>query len=117
PPARDPDVSQLPTVASRSFPSRRDRERERRIRTSFRYSHLHLGLLQPVRHPHLAVHRRRGGVVLVRLLALARAPVELAAAEMAVGDKGAHADFTSGLRTTRPATSSRLEGRPWRSLR
>src|SRR5262250_3213778 len=34
--------------------------------------HLRLCLLQPVRHPHLAVHRRRGGEVLFRLLALAR---------------------------------------------
>src|SRR5262245_55619599 len=30
----------------------------------------------------------------MRLLALARAPVELAEAEMAVGDEGAHAEFT-----------------------
>jgi hypothetical protein len=35
------------------------------------------------------VHRRRGGEVLMRLLALARAPVELAEAEVAVGDEGA----------------------------
>src|SRR5215470_16020835 len=53
-------------------------------------SRLRLRLLQPVRHPHLAVHRRRGGEVLLRLLALARAPVELAEAEVAVGDEGAH---------------------------
>src|SRR5215831_11987636 len=51
--------------------------------------HLRLRLLQPVRHPHLAVHRRRGGEVLLRLLALDRAPVELAKAEVAVGDEGA----------------------------
>src|SRR5262245_61805204 len=42
-----------------------------------------LRLLQPVRHPHLAVHRRRGGEVFLRLLALARAPIELAEAEVA----------------------------------
>src|SRR5262249_3596283 len=52
-----------------------------------------LCLLQPVRHPHLAVHRRRGGEMLLRLLTLARAPVELAEAEVAVGDEGAHASL------------------------
>src|SRR5215831_1260318 len=29
-----------------------------------------LRLLQPVRHPHLTVHRRRGGEMILRLLAL-----------------------------------------------
>src|SRR5262245_20981814 len=52
-------------------------------------------LLQPVRHAHLAVHRRRGGEMLLRLLALARAAVELAEAEVAVGDEGAHGEVTS----------------------
>src|SRR5262249_22289991 len=52
-----------------------------------------LRLLQPVRHPHLAVHRRRGGEVLLRLLALARASVAPAETEVAVGDEGAHAEF------------------------
>src|SRR4029453_12220470 len=61
---------------------------------SRRLSQLRLRCRQPVRHPHLAIHRRRGGEVLLRLRALARAPVELAEAEMAVGDEGAHA---SGL--------------------
>jgi hypothetical protein len=32
------------------------------------------------------------------------APVELAEAEVAVGDKGAHGDFNSILRTTRPVS-------------
>src|SRR5262249_47438673 len=50
-------------------------------------------LLHPVRHPHLSIHRRRGGEMLLRLLALARAPVELAEAEVAVGDEGAHAEL------------------------
>src|SRR5262245_8685665 len=50
-----------------------------------------LRLLQPVRHAHLAVHRRRGGEVLLRLLAFTRASVELPEAEVAVGDEGAHA--------------------------
>ena len=44
--------------------------------------HLRFRLLQPVRHPHLAVHRRCGGEMLLRLLTLARAPVELAEAEV-----------------------------------
>jgi hypothetical protein len=52
---------------------------------------LRLCLLQPVRHPHLAVHRRRGGEALLRLLALARAPVELAEAVVAVGQERVHA--------------------------
>src|SRR5262245_17266786 len=60
-------------------------------RSQAQFHHLGLRLLQPVRHPHLAVHRRRGGEVLLRLLTLARAPVELAEAEVAVGDKGSHA--------------------------
>src|SRR6266436_9043327 len=55
--------------------------------------HLHLHLLQPVRHTHLAVQRRRGREVFSGLLALAGAPVELAEAEVAVGDEGAHAEF------------------------
>src|SRR6516164_4377385 len=45
------------------------------------------GAVQPVRHPHLAVHRRRSGKMLLRLVALASAPVELAEAEVAVGDE------------------------------
>src|SRR6266849_4307477 len=54
-------------------------------------THFHLRLLQPEPHVHLAVHRRRGGEVLLRLLPLARAPRELAEAEVAVGDERAHA--------------------------
>jgi hypothetical protein len=53
--------------------------------------------------------------VLQRLLTLARAPVELAEAEVAVGDERAHADFISRLWTTRPVTSSRRAGRPCRN--
>src|SRR5262245_21063574 len=49
------------------------------------------GLSKPVRHPHLAIHRRRDGEVLLRLLALVRGHVELAEGEEAVGDEGAHA--------------------------
>jgi len=46
---------------------------ELKLLASRRLSHLRLRLLQPLRHPHLAVHRRRGGEVLLRLLARARA--------------------------------------------
>src|SRR5215467_223406 len=53
--------------------------------------HVWLRLLEPEPHVHLAVHRRRGAEVLARLLTLARAPVELAEAEVAVGDERAHA--------------------------
>src|SRR5689334_7875644 len=52
-----------------------------------------LRLLQPVRHPHLAVHRRCGGEVLLRLFQLVRAPVELAEAEMAVGGQRTHPEL------------------------
>src|SRR5690349_21834088 len=51
---------------------------------------LRLRLLQPVRHVHLLIKSRRDGQVLVRLVAPARAPIELAEAEMAVGGEGAH---------------------------
>jgi len=53
--------------------------------------HLRLRLFQPVRHVHLAVHRHCGSEVLSRLLTLACVSVELAEAEVAVGDEGAHA--------------------------
>ena len=56
-------------------------------------SQLRLCLLQPVRHPHLAIHRRRRGEMLLRPLALADAPGELAKAEVAVGDEGAYASL------------------------
>src|SRR5205823_14570121 len=58
---------------------------------SSQFLHLRLRLLQPEPHVHLAVHRRSGGEVLAGLLLLARAPTELAEAEVAVGDEGAHA--------------------------
>src|SRR5215470_4356446 len=58
---------------------------------SRRVPRLRFRLLQPEPHVHLAVHRRRGREVLLCLLALARALVELAEAEVAVGDEGAHA--------------------------
>jgi hypothetical protein len=46
-----------------------------------------LRLLQPEPHVHLAVHRRREGEVLAGLFLIARAPGELAEAEVAVGDE------------------------------
>src|SRR5215467_13446873 len=52
---------------------------------------LSLRLLEPEAHVHLAVHRRREGEVLLRLLTLARACEQLAEAEVAVGDERAHA--------------------------
>ena len=51
------------------------------------------GLVQPVRHTHVVVHRRRGGEVLAGLLTLACPPIEPAKAEMAVGDFGAHPEL------------------------
>src|SRR5262249_30907553 len=58
---------------------------------SYQLSHLSLRLLQPVRHPHLAVHRRRGGDVFASLLPLVRSPVKPAQTEMAMGHERAHA--------------------------
>src|SRR6266566_526280 len=58
-----------------------------------RTASVRLRLLQPEPHVYLAVHRRRGGEVLLRLLSLACAPVELAEAEVAVGDERAHAEL------------------------
>src|SRR5262249_60701006 len=50
-------------------------------------SELGLHLFQPVRHPHLAVHRRRGGKMLAGFLMPAGPPVEIAEAGVAVGDE------------------------------
>src|SRR5258705_6108094 len=55
--------------------------------------HFRLRLLQPVRHVHLAVHRRRSGEMLARVIPLVCSPVELAEAEVAVGDERPHADL------------------------
>jgi hypothetical protein len=54
---------------------------------------LHLRLLQPEPHVHLAVHRRGGGEVLLGRLMVAGPPVELAEAEVAVGEKRAHPEL------------------------
>src|SRR5260370_3957992 len=53
--------------------------------------HLRLGRLQPELHAHLAVHTRCGRQLPLRILPLARAPVELAEGEVAVGDERSHA--------------------------
>src|SRR6266849_3300596 len=52
-----------------------------------------LPLLQPEAHAHFAVHRRRSSEKLMRLLALAGAPVELGEAKMAVRLERAHAEL------------------------
>jgi hypothetical protein len=54
--------------------------------------YLSLCLLQPEPHLHLPIHSRGRGQVLVGLRTIAGAAVELAEAEMAVGDEGAHAE-------------------------
>src|SRR5215470_18177549 len=88
--------SVMVSVASNSFSQLSHRNSYRGINSSSQLASarrvfLCLRLLQPVRHIHCSIHRRRGGQVPLRLLALARASVELAEAEMAVGDEGAHA--------------------------
>jgi hypothetical protein len=50
---------------------------------------LGVGLFKPKPHVHFDVHRRRGGEMLPRLLALVGKAVQLAEAEVAVGDEGA----------------------------
>src|SRR5262245_11469294 len=49
-----------------------------------------LTLLQPEPHVHLSAHRCRGDEAVLRLLPLVRAPGELAEAEVAARDQGAH---------------------------
>jgi hypothetical protein len=58
-----------------------------------RVSQLSLRLLEVKPHVHLAVHRRSEGEVLARLLVLSGTPVELAEAEVTVGDERAHAEL------------------------
>src|SRR5262245_33585958 len=67
-------------------------ERRAARRTAL-YLLLDLGLLQPVHHPHLAVHRRRGGEMLPRPVALGRVAVELTEAAVAVGSEGTHGEI------------------------
>src|SRR5215831_18833591 len=70
--------------------------------------HLSLSLLQPVRHAHLAVHRRGSGEVLAGLLTLSRAPVEFAEAEVAVGDERSHAELGGERHSLLEMRSSRV---------
>src|SRR5262249_30063237 len=74
--------------------------------------HLSLSLLQPVRHAHLAVHRRGSGEVLAGLLTLSRAPVEFAEAEVAVGDERSHAERRR-QRQGKPIALASLPRRQW----
>src|SRR4029450_5194257 len=55
-------------------------------------AHGRVGLLLPEPHIHLTVHRRRRAEVLLRPFVLVGAAVELAEAEVAVGDDWAHAE-------------------------
>src|SRR5215471_18967805 len=88
--------SVMVSVASNSFSQLSHRNSYRGINSSSQLAsarrvYLRLRLLQPEPHVHLAVHRRRGGEVFLCQLAFACAPIELAEAEVAVGDEGAHA--------------------------
>src|SRR5262249_13805449 len=88
--------SVMVSVASNSFSQLSHRNSYRGINSSSQLAsarrvYLRLRLLQPEPHVHLAVHRRRGGEVLARLFALARARAQLPEAEVAVGDERAHA--------------------------
>jgi pimeloyl-ACP methyl ester carboxylesterase len=51
---------------------------------------LRFRLLRPVGHAHFAIHRQRGGEVLLGLLAIAAAAMQFAEAQMAMGDKRTH---------------------------
>jgi len=89
-----------PEGCSRKFLKSRPGRRRRPARMLFEavdLPHLRLGLLQPEPHVHLAVLRHRRVEVFSRRRALARAPVELAETEAAVGDKGAHAVWLGEL--------------------
>src|SRR3989441_4187767 len=79
------------TSASRRFATSNDCERSRRHDALPAL----LELLQPVRHAHLAVHRRRCGQLLFRLLGLTYPSIEPAEAEVAVGHKRAHLELGS----------------------
>src|SRR6185295_5485575 len=76
-----------------SVTTRMVRPTARARRFSCQLPQLGVGLLQPEPHVHLAVHPRCGGELLSGLLALVRVRVELAEAEVAVGDEGTHAEL------------------------
>src|SRR5260370_10377699 len=79
-------------------------------RTLISAARLDLRLLQPESLVHLAVHGGRRRDVLLRLLESARAPVELAEAQMAVGDKGPHAALLGDRQRVAEMTLSFLRG-------
>src|SRR3989449_10098556 len=81
--------------ASRRFATSNDCERSRRHDALPAL----LELLQPVRHAHLAVHRRRCGQLLFRLLGSTYPSVEPAEAEVAVGHKRRSEEHTSELQS------------------
>jgi len=85
-----------------------------RARSKSCSSQFRLRLLQPEAHVHLAVHRRGGGEVLLRLLALARAPVELAEAEVAVGDEGAQVQLLAEIASHRGPPDDEVAERHYR---
>src|SRR5262245_35342643 len=74
---------------------------------SAEFFHPRLRLLQPEAHVHLAVHRRRGGEVLLRLVALACAPVQLS------DTAGRLAAAGSAAKPPRKRDPIRLRGRIW----
>src|SRR5207245_591872 len=63
------------------------------VTVSSELSKLRLCLVRPESHIHRAVHRQREPQVLFRPLPLADATVELAEAQMAVGDERAHSEL------------------------
>src|SRR5260370_2691345 len=79
-------------------------------RTLISAARLDCRLLQPESLVHLAVHGGRRRDVLLRLLESARAPVELAEAQMAVGDKGPHAALLGERQRVAEMTLSFLRG-------
>src|SRR5215467_4205273 len=90
--------SVMVSVASNSFLQLSHRNSYRGINSSSQLAsarrvYLCLRLLQPKAHVHLAEHRRSGSEVLLRLLVLTRAPVELAEAQVAVGEEWPHAEL------------------------
>src|SRR5215468_1219992 len=90
--------SVMVSVASNSFSQLSHRNSYRGINSSSQLAsarrvYLRFRLLQPKAHVHLAEHRRSGSEVLLRLLVHTRAPVELAEAQVAVGEEWPHAEF------------------------
>jgi hypothetical protein len=67
------------------------RRAQRRAPCLTQLAQLRFRLLRPVGHAHFAVHRHRGGEVLLGLLAIAPAAVKFAEAEVAMGDTRTHA--------------------------